>query len=123
MKTYQKNRFIVDRDPEQCIKCQVCVRQCGWDTHSYVPEFDEMFAAAKLEPIEIAVTKLAEGYWMQRDFRFALKLPAGWRPAFGPNDRVLFFAVGAAHGLFTDALSVLASPPKETERSRPEPGS
>ena len=42
MKTYQKNRFIVDRDPEQCIKCQVCVRQCGWDTHYYVPELDEM---------------------------------------------------------------------------------
>jgi hypothetical protein len=78
---------------------------------AYGPDFDEMFAAAKLEPLEAAVVRLPEGYWMQRDFRFALKLPDGWRPAFGPSDRVLFYAVGAAHGLFSDNLTVLASPP------------
>jgi hypothetical protein len=79
---------------------------------AYGPEFDDMFAAAKLDPLDVAVVKLPEGYWMQRDFRFALKLPEAWRPAFGPSDRMLFYAVGAAHGLFTDHLAVQASPSK-----------
>jgi len=82
---------------------------------SYSIDFEEMFAAAELEPLEVAVTRLPEGYWMQRDFRFAMKLPAQWRPAFGPSDRVLFFAVGSPHGLFTDNLSVLASPSKDLD--------
>ncbi len=42
MKSYVKTRFRIDRDPEKCIKCKVCVRQCGWDTHEYIPEMDEM---------------------------------------------------------------------------------
>lgn len=89
---------------------------------AYGPEFDEMFAAAKLDPIEVAVTKLGEGYWMQRDFRFALRLPQAWRPAFGASDRVLFFAAGKAHGLFSDNVSVLASPlrPLDLEKLRDE---
>lgn len=79
---------------------------------AYGPDFDEMFAAAKLEPLDVAVVRLPEGYWMQRDFRFALKLPDGWRPAFGPSDRVLFYAVGATRGLMSDHLTVQASLPK-----------
>ena len=27
--------FIVERDPERCIQCQVCVRQCANDVHEY----------------------------------------------------------------------------------------
>lgn len=89
---------------------------------AYLPDFDEMFAAAKLEPLDVAVVRLPEGYWMQRDFRFALKLPDGWRPAFSPSDRVLFYAVGAARGLISDNLSVLASPlkPFDLEKLRDE---
>ena len=35
MKTYLPTRFIVERDPERCIQCQVCVNQCTFDVHSY----------------------------------------------------------------------------------------
>jgi glutamate synthase domain-containing protein 2 len=27
--------FVVERDPEKCIQCQVCVRQCANDVHAY----------------------------------------------------------------------------------------
>jgi len=30
--------FIVERDPDRCVQCQVCVRQCANDVHEYDPE-------------------------------------------------------------------------------------
>jgi glutamate synthase domain-containing protein 2 len=36
--------FLVTRDPERCIQCQVCVRQCANDVHSYDPE-DELVSS------------------------------------------------------------------------------
>ena len=30
--------FVVERDPERCIQCQVCVRQCANDVHEYDEE-------------------------------------------------------------------------------------
>ncbi len=35
--------FIVERDPEKCIKCQVCVKQCANDAHDYDAELDSVF--------------------------------------------------------------------------------
>ena len=35
MKTHLPSKFIVERDPERCIQCQVCINQCSYDTHSY----------------------------------------------------------------------------------------
>ncbi|MFO8008113.1 MAG: glutamate synthase-related protein [Candidatus Brocadiia bacterium] len=32
--------FVVERDPERCIQCQVCVRQCANDVHQYDPDAD-----------------------------------------------------------------------------------
>jgi len=32
--------FLVERDPERCIQCQVCVRQCANDVHGYDAEDD-----------------------------------------------------------------------------------
>jgi len=32
----------VERDPERCIQCQVCVRQCANDVHEYDPEDDNV---------------------------------------------------------------------------------
>ncbi len=32
--------FVVERDPERCIQCQVCVRQCANDVHEYDNEDD-----------------------------------------------------------------------------------
>ena len=34
--------FIVERDEKKCIKCEVCVRQCGFDVHTYYAEDDEI---------------------------------------------------------------------------------
>ncbi len=42
MKTYLPSKFIVERDPERCIQCQVCVNQCSFDTHYYDAEDDEV---------------------------------------------------------------------------------
>jgi glutamate synthase domain-containing protein 2 len=42
MKTIIPPEFIVLRDDKRCIKCQVCVRQCGFDVHSYDEEDDEI---------------------------------------------------------------------------------
>jgi glutamate synthase domain-containing protein 2 len=38
MKTYLPTKFIIERDPERCIQCQVCVNQCTFDAHYYDPE-------------------------------------------------------------------------------------
>ena len=40
MKTYLPSKFIVERDAERCIQCQVCVNQCSFDTHYYDAEDD-----------------------------------------------------------------------------------
>ena len=42
MKTYIAPKFLVRRDPERCIQCQVCVNQCTFDTHYYDAEDDEV---------------------------------------------------------------------------------
>lgn len=42
MKTYLPNRFIVERDSDRCIQCQVCVNQCSFDTHYYDPDDDSV---------------------------------------------------------------------------------
>ncbi len=42
MKTYVPAKFIIERDQNRCIKCQVCVRQCSFDAHYYDAELDEV---------------------------------------------------------------------------------
>ncbi len=42
MKTYLPAKFLVERDPERCIKCKVCVNQCTFDVHYYDVEDDEV---------------------------------------------------------------------------------
>lgn len=44
MKTYLPTRFVVRRDEDRCIQCQVCVRQCGWGVHSYDAGDDRVYA-------------------------------------------------------------------------------
>jgi glutamate synthase domain-containing protein 2 len=36
--------FIVERDDERCIRCEVCVRQCAFETHEYDPEDDQIIS-------------------------------------------------------------------------------
>lgn len=77
---------------------------------SFVIDFEEMIAGAELKPLELALERLPSGHWLQRDYRFGLRLPENWRPNFGASERVLFFATGASHGLFNDSMAVQASP-------------
>ncbi len=42
MKTYLPARFKVERDEDRCIKCQVCVNQCSFETHYYDNADDEV---------------------------------------------------------------------------------
>ncbi len=42
MKTYLPAKFIIERDPDKCINCEVCVNQCSFDNHSYDPEENRM---------------------------------------------------------------------------------
>ncbi len=40
MKTQLTPKFLVRRDPDRCIQCQVCVNQCSFNTHFYDAEDD-----------------------------------------------------------------------------------
>jgi len=42
MKTYLPPKFIVERDPERCIQCKVCVNQCSFDAYYYDAQDDEV---------------------------------------------------------------------------------
>ncbi len=42
MKTYLPPNFLIDRDQERCIQCQVCVNQCAFGVHYYDAEDDEV---------------------------------------------------------------------------------
>jgi glutamate synthase domain-containing protein 2 len=48
MKTYLEPDFIIERDEDKCIKCQVCVRQCGFDCHTYDATYDEITSDSAL---------------------------------------------------------------------------
>jgi hypothetical protein len=85
---------------------------------SYGIDFDEMLAGLKLTGVQLPVERRPSGYWMQRDFRFGLKLAGGWEPSFGPSDRVLFFAVGTSPNVSIEQISIQASPPKPLDFAR-----
>ena len=44
MKTYLSPRFLIQRDAERCIQCQVCVNQCSFDANYYDDEDDKVIS-------------------------------------------------------------------------------
>jgi Fe-S-cluster-containing hydrogenase component 2 len=44
MKTYLASKFLIKRDVERCIQCQVCVNQCTFDAHYYDAEDGEVMS-------------------------------------------------------------------------------
>jgi len=44
MLSYLLPEFGIERDNDRCIRCQVCVRQCGFDTHRYDEEDDDIYS-------------------------------------------------------------------------------
>ncbi|MCA9102081.1 MAG: hypothetical protein KDA63_13050 [Planctomycetales bacterium] len=81
-------------------------------------EFEAMIRSARFTPADTGLQRLPDGYWMQREFRFAMKLPDRWSPAFAPNDHAVFFATGPTHEVFTDNLIVLAAPAQSLDLAK-----
>lgn len=77
---------------------------------AYRLDYLDMLAACVFSAPDTGVRRLPGGFWLQRDYRFAMRLPEGWQPAFGPSDQALFFATGAVHAGETGDLRVMASP-------------
>ncbi|HYF76344.1 MAG TPA: 4Fe-4S binding protein, partial [Symbiobacteriaceae bacterium] len=44
MKTHIWPDFVVERNDERCIRCEVCVNQCSFDVHSFDADFNEVVA-------------------------------------------------------------------------------
>ena len=42
MKTQITPKYLIRRDPDRCIQCQVCVNQCSFGAHYYDAEDDEV---------------------------------------------------------------------------------
>jgi hypothetical protein len=76
------------------------------------PAFDALVDSAVLSPPNTGADLLApkENRWVQREYKFAIDLPEGWRPVLAPSEVALFFANGPAHGIWSDNVLVLAQP-------------
>ena len=48
MKSYLHREFIIERNEDRCIRCQACVRQCGFDTHRCDDEDDAIRSREEL---------------------------------------------------------------------------
>jgi hypothetical protein len=78
------------------------------------PRFNALVNSAAFTPPDTGAdpAKDAEGRnrWVQREFKFALDLPDGWRPALAPSEVALLYANGPAHGIWSDNCLVIARP-------------
>jgi hypothetical protein len=74
--------------------------------------FDALVASAEFSPPNTGADLVApdSNRWAQREFKFAIDLPGGWRPALAPTEVALLFACGPARGVWSDNLLVLAQP-------------
>jgi len=87
---------------------------------AYRIDFDRMLTRPRFSPPQSGLQRLPDGYWMQREYRFAMQLPPGWKPSFAPHENALLFASGKTHEVFTDNLLVLASPQRPLDLKRLE---
>ncbi len=81
------------------------------------PAFDALVAATSFSPPNTGADLLAKASnrWVQREYKFALDLPAGWSPALAPSEVALLFGSGPAHGVWSDNVLVLAHPRGKTD--------
>lgn len=56
--------------------------------------------------------------WLQREFKFAIDLPDGWRPALAPDEVALLYANGPAFGIWSDNVLVIAQPHRGLDLKR-----
>lgn len=81
------------------------------------PAFDAMVESAAFTPPNTGADLLAPktNRWLQREFKFAIDLPEGWKPVLAPSEVALLFANGPAKGIWSDNLLILAQPHKPTD--------
>jgi hypothetical protein len=81
------------------------------------PAFDALVASAALTPPNTGadLADRARNRWVQREFKFALDLPEGWKPALAPAEVALFYANGPAHGVWADNALVIAQPHRKLD--------
>ena len=81
------------------------------------PAFDALVSAANFSAPNTGADLLEKktNRWIQREYRFALDLPEGWRPALAPSQVALLFANGPPMGIWSDNLLVLAHPHQKTD--------
>jgi hypothetical protein len=74
-----------------------------------LPQLETMIGNTKFSPPETGLELTAEGYCVQKRFRFGLKLPKGWRPSFPLSNESLFWVTAKPKGIWNDNLLVIAS--------------
>jgi len=82
VKTYLAPKFLVQRDPDRCIGCQVCVNQCTFDAHYYDAEDDKVRVVSRVTAKKwldkhhaflsistslVPIVRLMDDYFIQRD--------------------------------------------------------
>jgi hypothetical protein len=74
--------------------------------------FDAIVDSAVFAPPNTGADRQAgkTNRWVQREFKFAIDLPAGWAPVLAPSEVALLFANAPAKGIWSDNLLVLAQP-------------
>jgi hypothetical protein len=73
------------------------------------PAFDALVNSIEFSPPNTGADLLAAktNRWVQREFKFAIDLPDGWKPVLAPSEVALLFANGPAKGIWSDNLLVL----------------
>jgi hypothetical protein len=86
------------------------VDENAWETAK--PAFDALLDSARFSPPNTGADLVDEraNRWQQREFKFAIDLPDGFRPVLAPDEVALLFANGPAHGIWSDNLLVIANP-------------
>ncbi len=81
------------------------------------PTFDALLDSATFTAPNTGADRIATpaNRWLQREFKFAIDLPEGWRPVLAPSEVALLFANGPAKGIWSDNLLVLAEPHKASD--------
>ena len=81
------------------------------------PSFDALVARARFTAPNTGADLLAKASnrWIQREYKFAIDLPATWAPVLAPSEVALLFADGPPHGVWSDNLLVLAHPHRNTD--------
>lgn len=82
---------------------------------AYRLDFADTLKRIKFSPPQTGLKRLAGGFWMQREFRFAMWLPAEWTPSLAPRDNVLLYATGAGEQAFSEDVRVRASQPTKLD--------